>query len=44
MGDSSRWITSVASDDVVCDNVALSRGEDLVLANFTFFTVVLSFE
>ena len=44
MGDSSRWITSVVSDDVVCDNVALNRREDLVLANFTFFTAVLSFE
>ena len=44
VGDSSRWITYVVSDDVVCDNVTLSRGEDLVLANFTFFTADLSFE
>ena len=44
VGDSSRWIPSVVFDDVVCDNVALSRGEDLVLANFTFFTALLSSE
>ena len=36
MGDSSRRITSVVYDDVVCDDAALSHGEDLVLENLTF--------
>ena len=40
VGDSSRWITSVVCDDVVCDNATLSRGEDLVLAKCTFLTTV----